>query len=321
MRRALLVGIDKYDSEKLPSMTGCVSDAIAMRDMLQVNEDGSPNYSCKLLVSSAGERVTSKAMRSHLHKLFDDYSGDILFYFSGQGALVRGSGVLATQEGVPEDLGLSMDELVAIVNGSNARSALIIIDCCNTLHPTDLDSGVAEQGQFPLREGRTILAAASSAEQAFESAGHGSFTRLVLAAISGGAADILGRVSAASIYGYVEQFLGYWGQRPMYSSHADRLPPVRLCRPVLPEALLRDLPSLFSKPESIFRIDSSYEFTSPEAEPRKVAIFDKFRMFRNAGLVETVEGEDLYFAAMKAGRVRLTLLGQLYWKLAEMRRI
>lgn len=44
-RRALLLGIDEYD------VTGCVADAIAVRQMLKRNANGSPNYSCHLLAS------------------------------------------------------------------------------------------------------------------------------------------------------------------------------------------------------------------------------------------------------------------------------
>jgi hypothetical protein len=81
---------------------------------------------------------------------------------------------------------------------------------------------------------------------------------------------VRGLVSAASIYGYVEQFLNAWEQRPLYKSHAARLAPVRRCRPSVADALLRDLPELFETAESFHQLDREYEPTEPSARPAKV---------------------------------------------------
>ena len=43
--KALVVGINNYDGCPL---TGCVNDANAVKDLLSVNGDGSPNFSVKL---------------------------------------------------------------------------------------------------------------------------------------------------------------------------------------------------------------------------------------------------------------------------------
>ena len=48
-RRALLVGINTYDH--VSSLHGCVNDVHAMRELLQRNDDGSPNYDCRILGS------------------------------------------------------------------------------------------------------------------------------------------------------------------------------------------------------------------------------------------------------------------------------
>ena len=321
-KRALLVGIDQYD--QIPGLSCCVADATAMRELLQKNEDGSPNYDCRLLVSSGEEKITRKVLRSQWNKLFGDYKGDLLFFFSGHGAPMRSGGYLVTQEGDLDDPGLAMDELLVLANSSEANSVLLILDCCSAGHlglPAILQGGGSGHYQAHLREGLTILAASGPTEEAFEVEGQGVFTRLVLGALSGGAADVRGLVSAASIYGYVEQTLGPWQQRPMYKSHADKLQPVRTCRPAVPDPVLRELPILFETPESFLRLDPSYEFTHPSKKRKNVSLFKKFKMLRNARLLMTVDQDDLYFAAMRSGRIGLTPVGQFYWRLAEAGRL
>lgn len=317
-RRALLVGIDHY--KDLSPLAGCVADATAMQDFLDVHEDGSPNYDCRLLVSSQ-THVTRTVLRASWNELFDHFEGDALFFFSGHGSLTRVGGFLATYEWERNDPGLPMDELLTLANQSKARSVLLILDCCHSgcLGNPAILQGVESQAH--LREGVTILAASRPSEPSLENDGHGVFTNLVLGALSGGAADVRGRVSAASIYAYAEQALGPWDQRPLYKSHADRLSPVRLCEPSVPDSLLRELPKLFKKADSLFRMDPSHERTHPSAKPQHVEVFDKLKVLRNARLLVTEEKKDLYFVALGSGWVKLSPLGRSYWNLAKSKRL
>jgi uncharacterized caspase-like protein len=270
-KRAILVGIDHY--QNMNQLTGCVADAQCMRELLAHHADGSPNYDCRLVTSADGPAVTREYLRSQWHNLFDNFDGHILFHFSGHGTPTRAGGVIVTQDGTRGDPGLSMEELLALASRSPAKSVLLLIDCCYaglTGDPTLLQGGGTGPGQALIREGLTILAAARSTETAHEAAGNGVFTKLLLGALAGGAADVRGRVSAASIYAYVEQALGSWDQRPMYKSYADHLPPVRLCKPCVPDSILRQLPSLFAEVDSLYRLDRSYEHTEPTAKAAHV---------------------------------------------------
>jgi hypothetical protein len=322
-RRALLIGIDRYTH--LTPLRGCVADAQAMQKLLAHNEDGSPNYECHLLTSSETGEVTKKDLRIEWTKLFASFDGDILFYFSGHGTPLASGGFLVTQEGDQVDPGLPMDELLILANKSKAKSILLILDCCHAGHLGGLPALQGSEGLQTaayLREGLTILAAARPEQAAIEMEGHGVFTKLLLGALSGGAADVRGRISAASIYAYAEQAMGSWDQRPLYKSHADRLDPVRLCTPAVPDTLLRELPKIFRKGEdSSLRLDPSFEFTHPTADPDHVGIFDKLKILRNARLLTTEENKDLYFVALESQHVWLTPLGQFYWRLAELDRI
>ncbi len=321
-RRALLVGIDHY--KHLTPLSGCVADALAMEELLARHENGSLNYECHLLTSSATGEVTKRDLRVEWTKLFASFDGDILFYFSGHGTPLASGGFLVTQEGDQVEPGLPMDELLILANNSEAKSILLILDCCHAGYLGDLPTrqGSGDIQKAILKEGLTILAAARPEQEALEQEGHGIFTKLLLGALGGGAADVRGLVSAASIYGYVEQALGSWDQRPLYKSHANRLDPVRLCKAAVPDAILRELPEIFlDREDSLLRLAPSYEFTHPTANPDHVATFDKLKILRNARLLKTQDDKDLYFVALESQHVGLTPLGQFYWRLADLERI
>ncbi len=315
--RALLIGINRYDN--FGNLTGCVLDATAMEGLLARNDDGSPNYACRLLTSPS-ENVTRARLREVWEQLFENYTEDILFYFSGHGTPTQTGGYVVTQDATEKEPGLPMDELLSLANNSKAREVLLILDCCFSGalgNPKNLP-----EYQAQLREGVTVLSASRSTEVSMEeTGGHGIFTWLVLNALRGGAADIRGRVSAAAVYAYVEQALGPWDQRPLYKSHADRLSPVRLCEPAVPDSLLRELPNYFPTADDRYLLDPSYEASDPSAQPDHTAIYQNLTQFRDARLLRTVGGGHLYYTVMEAGAVELTEVGKLYWLLAKEGRI
>lgn len=330
-RRALLVGIDNYDN--VTKLKGCVNDVRAMQALLERHEDKSPNYECQILVTDDTQQVTRRVLKEKWNQLFENFTGDILFYFSGHGTPTSVGGYLVTQEGDLIEPGLAMNDLILLANKSKARSVLLILDCCysgDIGNIANMQSGGSIENQALLREGLTILAASRSTQTAALVRGGSVFTNLMLEALKGGASDVRGRVSAAAIYGYVEQALGAFDQRPIYKSHANNLPPVRKCKPSVSDDLLRELPYIFPKSDSTYKMDPSFEFTNtednpkfipPSADPKKVELFNKFKVLRNAGLLVTCSGRDMFFAAMDSEAVKITPLGQFYWQLAKAGRI
>jgi len=131
---------------------------------------------------------------------------------------------LVLQDGTYHDPGISMVELLQLAKQAKAREVIFILDCCfsNKLgaflncRETNL---IVNQGE--LREGLTILAASGPNGIAEEKDGNGVLTGLILAALTGGAADIPGYVTAASIYTFVDQALGAWQQRPLFTKHTE----------------------------------------------------------------------------------------------------
>lgn len=313
-KRALLVGVNHY--ERFEPLSCCVDDASQMEVLLQAHEDGSDNYLCTRLTTDRDE-VTEATLRAALRTLTDGANGDddLLFYFSGHGLVVDGEGTLVTQEAHPDDAGFPMSELLRRVNRCGAGSVMIILDCC---HSGEMgNTGDAQNlNQATLSEGVTILSASSPKEASQEGLLNSLFTELVMAALDGGAADVRGHVSAASIYAYVEQALGPLQQRPMYKSYARSLAPLRLCEPTTPDDILRALPTLFRGPDAPIRLDPSWEYTEGN-DPENVKKFNLLKKLRNGRLLDTEDGDDLYYLAMKSKTARLNARGRLYWQMAK----
>jgi|SRR5947209_12913147 len=320
-KRALIVGINQYDHFR--SLSGCVADAIAMGDILARNADGSINFECLVLVSPGPVRVNKAQLRQSWRELFQGFKEDVLFYFSGHGTPTEVGGYLVTQDGAPDDPGLSMEDVVSMANNSSARTVLVILDCCfsgTAGNPASLQGGNRED-RTVLRDGVTILAASRPAGISTEVDGHGVFTNLLLGALRGGAADVRGRVSAASIYAYAEAALGAWDQRPLYKSHASRLQPVRFCDPKVTDALLRELPVYFPNSDHEYPLDPTYEETTKAAIPENVAILKKFNQLQIAGLLRPKTGDNLFGTAAGSGKVVLTELGRFYRQIVNGKRI
>ncbi len=318
--RALLVGIDNYDN--VSGLQGCVKDATQMAAALSRHENGDPNYDCQLYVSGGPDRITRAFLREQISALFDSFDGEVLLFFAGHGASTTNGGVLVTQDGETGDLGVSMDDLLNQANQSSAKEVLLILDCCysgNLGNPSGLQGSLDNRSL--LREGVTILAASRPTQTSAEFNGHGIFTSLVLNALYGGAADVIGNVSAASIYAFAEQALGAWDQRPLYKSHASRLSPVRKCHAEVPSPVLHRLPEIFPDPTGNLSLDPTYEHTDASAIADNVDVFDCLKTFRNSRLLRTIDEDtdrgDLYFACMKRTGVRLTGLGRYYWRLVR----
>lgn len=320
-KRALIVGINEYDH--FDTLAGCIPDAAAMAEVLSRNADDTVNFDSRLFTSPGPTRLTRAFLRQKWRELFQDFKDDVLFYFSGHGTPTDVGGYLVTQDGVEDDPGLPMEEVVTMANNSSAATVLLIIDCCfsgSMGNSANVQAGNLEN-RAVLREGVTILAASRPTQGSIEVDGHGVFTNLVLGALRGGAADVRGRVSAASIYGYAEAALGAWDQRPLYKSHAAHLNPVRMCEARVSDALLRELPIYFPSRAHAYRLDMTYEETNGAAIPNNVAIFKKFKRLQIAGLLKPKAGEDLYWTAERSGSVLLTDLGEFYLQLVKANRI
>ena len=312
MKRALIVGIDDYPEAPL---SGCVNDAKKMCDVLSKNQDGSPNFDCRTLLAPKGD-VTRFVLKQNIKELFGYEAEVALFYFSGHGTVNNLGGYLVTQDYQVHNEGLAMSEILAFANNSKTRDVVVILDCCHSGALGEIP--VLKEDHSVLRLGVSVLTASGASQPAVEATGSGGvFTSLVCDALNGGASDVVGNVTVAAVYAYVEQMLGAWEQRPLFKSHVSRLVPLRKCKPVIDTAILRLLPQYFSDPNAEFALDPSFE---PDAEPRndeKEKVFSHLQKYRAARLLVPVGEEHMYYAAMNSKSCKLTPLGQCYWNLAK----
>ncbi len=319
MRRALCVGIDEYQGAPLQ---GCVNDAIRVADILQKNHDESPNFDVRTLLSPIGSGlsvVTRTTLRQALERLFRDKADVVLLHFSGHGTVNNLDGYLVTQDAKTYDEGVAMGDVLKLANDSPATEVVILLDCCfsgNLGNPPAVDNRRAL-----LREGISILTASRGDQPSVETGGGGLFTSLVVDALEGGAADMLGNVTAPGVYAHVEAALGAWDQRPLFKSHISQVTPLRCCTPPVDRSLLRKLPTLFPLPAEDRPLDPSYEPTSPNPDLANVTAFTDLQMLSRVHLVTAVGTLHMYDAAMQSKACRLTPSGRYYWRLARDNRI
>lgn len=314
MRRALIVGIDDYGDAPL---SGCVNDANKICELLEKNEDGSPNFDCMKLTSDTAV-VERSSLRENVERLLKDPAEVALFYFSGHGTENNLGGYLVTQDAKIYDEGVSMLDILRQANSSPVKEIAIILDCC---HSGSLGSIPEINNSSVLREGITIVTASRESQSSIEVNGNGLFTSHLCAALEGGASDVLGKVTIANLYAYLDECFGAWEQRPLFKSHVARLICLRQCAPVIPLEILRELPRYFNSSTKEHTLDPEYEPEEGHGNKQKETIFFHLQKMRDARLVVPVGEDHMYHAAVKSKSCCLTPLGQYYWHLANEGRI
>lgn len=297
-----------------------MNDAAAMNRLLARNDDNSVNFDTRLVTSNQTE-VSRPTLRREIEELFSQEADVALLYFAGHGTENDLGGFLVTVDAERYDEGVSLTDILTLANDSQAREIVILLDACHSGHlgqvPAVSDNRVA------LREGVSILTASRSTQSAAEEAGRGVFTTLVCGALEGGAADVLGSVTVAAVYAYVDESLGAWEQRPLFKSHVSRLLPLRQAEPQVARETLRRLPAWFPDAEHDYPLDPSYEpkAGAEHANAEHEEIFGCLQRCTAAHLVVPIDEEHMYYAAVNSTGCRLTPLGRFYWKLATDGRI
>jgi hypothetical protein len=339
-KKALVVGIDNYGDR---SLSGCVNDARAVAGLLARHGDGEPNFEVQLVTAPKPNAdgsipdapdpdtetcpkggISRVLLRQQIKDLFEGDSDIALFYFSGHGMITSVGGFLITTDEQSYDEGVAMDELLAYANHSAAREKVIILDCC---HSGEFGSpNLTGANVSQLSEGMVVLTAALPAQQAMETQGHGIFTSLMVEALNGAAADILGQVTPGAIYHYADQALGSWEQRPVFKTNVTSWTPLRRVAPgpgspALARETLRKIVDYFPKVDDELKLAPEYEFTTPNPDAAKVTIFKDLQAFAGVDLVVPVGEQHLYFAAINSKSCKLTPFGKRYWQLVKHNRI
>lgn len=322
MRKALFVGINHYMRARC--LNGCVKDAICMYKSLSVNADGTPNFEGRLLLSEDEETmVTQHALRSAVDQLFAGNPDVALLYFSGHGSIDKYGTYLCTSDTAYPREAVSLREIMDIAELSQAKHKIIILDCC---HSGGAGSSQKNANISTLPNNTIILAASRDQESSVEINGQGLFTYLLLLALEGGATDILGDITPASVYSYIEKSLGAWEQRPVFKTNIDQIICLKKHRPKIDPYYLRQIPRLFKDPNEPLQLDPRYEEDKRDVEdktqyPEHEADFAILRKLNSLNLVVPVGEEYMYWAAVNSKACKLTPLGIYYWTLLDKQRI
>lgn len=327
MRKALIVGIDHYS--RIPSLNGCVKDAYSISSVLERNSDGSVNFHCNLQTcSKENEAINRRHLRGLVQDLFSGDSDIALLYFSGHGYVDTIRGVLCTTDSVPDDEGLSLSDVINIANNSGARNKVIILDCCHSgsIGDSDQNKNISE-----ISYGTTILTASTKDQYALEDEEGGIFTNLLVDALEGAAADILGQITPGSVYSHIDQSLGWWSQRPVFKTNVQTFVSLRTVDAAISLTDIRRITELFPYPGFEFPLDPSFEPEREEGaekkdgyiapDPKNTAVFRVLQKYNRVNLLKPVGVEHMWHAAMESKTCKLTALGEHYRRLVAKRLI
>lgn len=316
---ALITGINYY--EKFQPLYGCVRDANDVAELLRENFDGSRNFDIKRdVASNYASRLSRKQLKESLRKLFRKDVQVALFYFSGHGHVEDNEGYLVTSDCDHGDEGLSLSTLLDYANNSPAKNRIIILDCC---YAGQMGLDIHSNGISALAEGVSILCSSSNDEVSIENAGRGVFTSLLVDALEGSAADILGNIFLENLYANIAPALGLWNQTPVNRLSISGLTLIKETKPAVELDDLRMLTEYFEDEYHSYPLTPEHEHTYKNADPEKGGIFRVLQNFNRINLVVPVGAEpnDMYWAAMQRKSCKLTPWGRYYWKLVNEDRI
>jgi hypothetical protein len=343
-RTALVVGIDNY-RDRRSNLTGCVNDARRIAELLSENEafptvddpekSGLPgtrslNFHVNLVVGDPndGSEVSAEMLDRLVHDAFSAPAELLVIYFAGHGYLSPelDGGFLVASDGRAGGWGMPLDHLLALANRAHRRiqSTVILLDCCHAGSLGDAPQ-LGDSRVSPIGQGVTLLAACSRHQVAYETAGSGIFSGLIADGLAGGAADILGRVSAASLYAYVDQSLGASVQRPTFRANVSSFDVLRTITPLERRAALLLLPRLFREENGIYELGPADEpdrgqfankYRKIKPDPRRVKIYRQLQAMNRIGLVVPHEQPNMWHAAMFCTGCKLTAKGRHIRRLA-----
>lgn len=317
-RKALIVGIDYY--EDLSQLSGCVDDAHKVKAALDRNGDTSKNFQTKILTGTGpNDIVNRKALKEEVRDLFSGDEEVALFYFAGHGHIEATGGYLCATDTATGDDGLPMGEILKLANDSKVANKIILLDSCH--------SGIAGSSEndprfAELTYGLTILTASTEKQYAHETDEGGVFTNLLVDALEGAAANLVGEITPGSVYAHIDQSLGSWGrQRPIFRTNVNSFVSLRQVTPPIALEDLRAIATLFPSAHHEFELDPTFEPYRPisgvEVDPiaENTSRFAILQKLNRVNLVVPIGAPHMFHAAIESKSCRLTILGEHYRRL------
>lgn len=323
MRKALIVGIDYYDD--VSPLYGCVNDSFAVKSMLERHADGSVNFGVRHITGTSPKNTVPRDdLRSAIEELFSGDGEVSLLYFAGHGHIEATGGYLCSSDVKTGNDGLSLAEIMTMANKSRIANRVVILDSC---HSGVAGGSALQQNVAEISDGVTILTASTDEQYASEENGAGVFTTLLVDALGGAAANLVGEVTPGGVYAHVDQSLGPWAQRPVFKTNVKRFVSLRKVRPPLELVELRRISEFFPSAGYQMQLDPTYEPERhetwptdpkgiPAPDPDHNAVFAILQKYNRVGLLVPEGVPHMWHAAMESRTVRLTALGEHYRSLA-----
>jgi len=175
-----------------------------------------------------------------------------------------------------------------------------------------------------LTEGLTILTASTEDQYASEENGSGVFTSLLVDALEGAAANLVGDVTPGSVYAHIDQSLGPWAQRPVFKTNVKSFVSLRRVQPPIALHELQRIAELFPEPGFEFKLDPSFEPETrgrpegaPPPNPENTERFAVLQRYNRVNLVRPEGAPHMWHAAIESASCKLTALGEHYRRLVE----
>ncbi|MCC7491152.1 MAG: SUMF1/EgtB/PvdO family nonheme iron enzyme [Fimbriimonadaceae bacterium] len=257
--RAILVGVNNYQSRQINPLTYAVADATALRDFLVAGDGaGVPADRITLLEdgASADLRPTRENLLHHLGSVAAATAkGEtLLVYFAGHGVNRKGEDYLLPADA---DLrsetslaasALAVSDLTTALLPAKARQVLFIVDACRDTakSPGGIFGSalrIASTDGLDADRVRATFSAARPGQRAYEwpQVGHGVFTWFLLEGLRGAAVDDAGWVTVDSLARYVQREVNDWTRKALKGRESQL--PWLLKDGVAPLALVRFQPA------------------------------------------------------------------------------
>lgn len=324
MRRALIVGIDHYKGGPLKAS---INDAKNIYKVLSRNDDNSVNFDCRIMTSTEEPKITVRQLKKEIFDLLYQEAEVAVLYFSGHGASTEFGGYLVTQDSMKYQEGVSLDEILTLANTSKVNEVIIILDCCFSGKLGNL-KGIGNRTAL-LREGVSILTSSRDTQKSYEKVVEDEddkktenvFTSIIIDALSGGAADILGNVNVTGMYNYINQLLTTWEQRPILKSHISKMVSVRKCKPKIELEKLREITTYFKTKDFQYQLDPTFDKDIDPSNEENQKIMEDFREYYKLELLVPSKEKYMYYAAKNSDTCKLTNKGQYFWDMVKYNRV
>jgi hypothetical protein len=324
MRKALIVGVDHYTD--FTPLSGCVNDANSVATSLERHADGNVNFATPKVLTATGRHNVIKRndLREAVRELFVGDADIALFYFAGHGHIDETGGFLCASDCQNGADGLPLSDVMTFARSSNAKNKIIILDSC---HGGIVGDRPGNKGVAEITEGMTLLTASTAEQYAYEgdNGAAGVFTNLLVDALNGAAANLVGDVTPGSIYAHIDQSLGPWAQRPVFKTNVKTFVSLRKVASPIPLADLQAIAKHFPRAGFELQLDPSYEPerseeqrndpSIPAPDPEKNAVFAVLQNYVKVNLARPVGAPHMWHAAMHSKLCRLTVLGEHYRRL------